>query len=92
MGSDVSREIASNSVAAPTSPPTPTWVRRISAAARPSRCSPVAGGGRKPKLDEMGPGREEAPAGRDYARPERPDPKGGGAGSLRSARDEVAKV
>ncbi len=36
-----------------------------------------AGRGRKPKLDEMGPGREEAPAGPDYARPERPDPKVG---------------
>ena len=30
--------------------------------------------GRKPSLDEMGPGREEAPAGGDFVRPERPDP------------------
>ena len=30
---------------------------------------------RKPGLDEMGPGREEAPAGADgFVRPEKPDP------------------
>jgi len=33
------------------------------------------GRGRKPNLDEMGPGREEAPAGADgFVRPEKPDP------------------
>ena len=35
---------------------------------------PGAARGRKPGLDEMGPGREEAPAGGDYVRPEKPDP------------------
>ncbi len=36
---------------------------------------PPAGRGRKPNLDEMGPGREEAPTGADgFVRPEKPDP------------------
>jgi excinuclease ABC subunit B len=36
---------------------------------------PPAGRARKPNLDEMGPGREEAPAGVDgFVRPEKPDP------------------
>ncbi len=36
---------------------------------------PPAGRARKPNLDEMGPGREEAPAGADgFVRPEKPDP------------------
>ena len=44
--------------------------------------------GRKPSLDEMGPGREEAPAGGEFVRPERPDPgvsnwrKGRGGGRI----------
>ena len=39
------------------------------------RARPAAGRGRKPNLDEMGPGREEAPAGAEgFVRPERPDP------------------
>ena len=37
--------------------------------------SGAAGRGRKPGLDEMGPGREEAPAGAEgFVRPEKPDP------------------
>ena len=43
--------------------------------ARPAGGLRAAPRGRKPNLDEMGPGREEAPAGADgFVRPEKPDP------------------
>ena len=43
--------------------------------AGPARGAGASGRARKPGLDEMGPGREEAPAGADgFVRPERPDP------------------
>ena len=52
------------------------------ASSRPSGAQPgtraTATRARKPTLDEMGPGREEAPAGTDtFLRPEKPDPKVG---------------